>query len=149
MFLESIYLLTNGDALVNSGTSETTLGQFSIPGGEMPGKIRGVEILVFGATAANGNVKTLKLYFGSTVIANPIGSGVNNKDWYCAATVIWQSANVQKATAFYEVAGTTSTFINTALTQTDANAILIKVTGQSDTAGSDITENGLYIRRLF
>ena len=149
MYLESISLLTDGTAYNNSGVAETTLGQYSLPAGEMPGKIAGIEFVVFGVTAANVNVKTLKIYFGSTVIATPISSGVSNKDWFAGGVVLWQSANVQKSTCWYQVAGTTDAFANTALTQTDANAILFKVTGQSDTASSDVTENGLYIRRLY
>jgi len=142
---ELIYLgvplvFSNVTQAANSGTGETDLHSYTLPTGHFAVDKKRIVIRADGSFAANANVKTLKLKFGAagTVTLNPTTGSPNGVRFRVEAHIVRTGSNAQRiryavwiGTAL-EVIGTAST------TETDSGALVVKFTGQSGTASSDI-----------
>jgi hypothetical protein len=128
----------------NSGTAETDLGSYEIPADTLAADGAVVRITVFGHLAANGNTKTIKVYFGSTSIQVYSTTG-NDLAWDAHAVVIRTGAATQEMTAR---GGTGATTIDDASpTETLSGAVTVKVTGQGG-ATDDVEQRGFIVEIL-
>lgn len=130
----------------NSGTSETDLLSYALPAGVLSADGQALRIRAWCSTAANANNKTVKLYFGSTVISNSGARAVNGGAMVVDGVVIRTAAATQAAvgTHWAQSISVDATAPSTP-TETLAGAVTIKVTGQSGTASSDITGVALIV----
>jgi len=123
----------------NSGSSETDLISYSLPANSLSANGKGLRIKVVGVTAANTNVKTIRLYFGASVmISNDVTTTPSNKAWEFEALVMRDASTTQEFVAKGTVGAANQTSVVSALAATVTGAITIKVTGQG-TSDSDIT----------
>lgn len=135
-------LSTNFTAAVNAGAAETDLMTYSLAANTLNSTGKVIHVRCSGTTAANANVKTIKFYFGATLVSVWSTATLNASKWTIDAWITATGA----ATEYMSVTGVASTATPTP-SVTDATpaeavagAITIKVTGQG-TAGSDVTQN--------
>lgn len=119
-------------------TNETDLWTYTLPANSLNANGKSVRIRVVGSTAANGNTKTVRLYFGGTVIRTIVNGASNNETWGADALVVRTGAATEFATTHSIVAGTPTIVITAAGPSADTTAaIVIKVTGQNGTASAN------------
>lgn len=131
-------------------TTEDVLFTYSLPAGSLDQMGRGLLITAFGSLANNAHTKTVKLYFGGTVIAQFSGTQAN-LGWNAQLEVFKGSALNAQFGQGLTVVGGTHQGVTTVLsaTEVEANAITIKVTGQTATSSaSDVVANLLEIQAL-
>lgn len=132
----------------NSGAGETDLISFSLPASSLSANGKGLRIKVAGTFAANANAKTVRLYFGASVmISNDVTTTPNNKGWQFEADVWRDSSSTQEFFAKGMVGAVPQTLAVSGLSATMSGAITIKVTGQG-VASSDITAKFLSVEFL-
>lgn len=140
-------LLTGATLLAASatgaGTSEQTLATFSLPANVLDAVGRTLRIRAFFVTAANGNGKTCKLYFGSKSISTGSVTTSAAAPWLeLMVTKTGSSTQIIAGCGFGGTTGIVPVALTGAGTATEADtaAIVIKATGTdgSDSAG-DIT----------
>lgn len=120
-----------------AGTSEQTLYTYTLPPNTLKTAGQTLHIKCYGVTAANGNNKTMKLYFGTTSVASPTAA-TNNKGWFMNLDVTrGASGAVQITQGAGQVDTTAVTPAVAAGTDDMTTALTIKCTGTdgSDSAG--------------
>lgn len=125
----------NGPTL-SSGAAETDLLTTNIDVGTLS-KV-GSSLLIFacGTTAANSNNKTIKLYFGSTVIFDSGAFAGNDIDWTLQAEIVRNGATAQITWAqFFGSATLTSKIQVGTATENLATQKDITLTGTGTTNG--------------
>lgn len=126
-------------------TTEDTLLTFNLPAKVLSANGKTVKIRAWGTTAANADNKTMKLYFGSEVIATATAA-TSNKGWLLELEVIRTGASTQVVFGQGQVDTTNVTPLITTGAETDTAAIVIKVTGQAGTGNAnDIVAKGLIV----
>lgn len=140
IYLGAPLVFINATQAPNSGTGETDLHSFTIAANHFNANKRAIRVTAHGSFAGNGNTKTLKLYNGSNVITlNPTTTAPNGVRFKVVATLIRTGVDAQRW--LYEVyiggVGIEVIGIDTA-TEDDGATMIVKITGQSDTASSDI-----------
>lgn len=135
-----------------SGTVQSTeyvLNSVTIPATEFAGA-RGVRCQFVGTLAANANAKTLKFYFGSTVVTTLTGDTDNGADFTSEITVFRTGQSTQ--TAFGSIAATTTSkapAVTTSAVEAEGSAILIKFASiNTAAAAASATGKGLYCHWL-
>lgn len=130
-------------------TTEEDLWTYSLPANTLSANGKAVRITAFGTTAANANNKTIKLYFGSTVVATSGTSGYNGIAWTLTVPVIRTGAATQLGMGGVAVVGGSLGNSWSAPAETLSGAITIKVTGQNGTASAnDIVFRGAIVEYL-
>lgn len=136
----------------NAGVGETDLHVYTIPANHFNVTKKGIRLTAYGDFAANANAKTLRLKFGAapvTVILNPTTGSPNGVAFKVECLIFRSGANTQilfvscRVGTAYEVVA-----ISTTGTETEANALVLKITGQSAIAGADINMRGSMIEYL-
>lgn len=141
----SVNLTSTGNT---ADTTEDTLLSYSVPANTLSATGKGVRIKAWGTFAANADTKTVKLYFGSEVIATPTAAS-NGTNWSLDLLVFKTGASTQAVVGNGVVATTPVTVYSAAGAETDTANITIKVTGQSGTAAAnDIVAKGLVVEIL-
>lgn len=142
-------LNANSGTNTNVAGAETDLMTYSMPGGTMGANNDSVRISAWGTTAANGNTKTIKVYFGATVIldTSKTTAAPNNNDWFLECLVIRVSNTSQNAGGFYSFDQNENAGKNSAPAATLSGAVTIKLTGQGGLSG-DITQEAMIIEKL-
>ncbi len=139
IFLGAPLTFINATQAANSGTSETDLHTFTLAAAHFNANKRAVRVTAWGSFAGNANTKTLKLYNGANAVTlNPTTTAPNGVRFKVVATLIRTAEDVQRW--LYEV------MIGTAIeimgidagAEDDAATMVLKLTGQSDTASNDI-----------
>lgn len=130
----------------NVGTAETDLMTFTLPANALGVNGTGVRITVWLTTAANGNTKTSKVYFGGTVLRTRSAAD-NNVLFVYQAEVFRVSATTQVANAAF-ANPTDAGWVATSPAETLSGAVTIKVTGQSGTGSNDVTATMMLIEAL-
>jgi len=147
--ISSVLHVNTTTAGTAANTDETDLWSYTLPGGTLSQDGRGVRVTVFGSVGANVNAKTMRLYFGGTLLA----SGVNSQSgtiWRFQADVIRTSASAQVANAILFV-GELSAMDNalSAPSETISGAVTIRMSGQNGTAAAnDIVFRGAIVEAL-
>lgn len=132
-------------------TNETTLMSYTLPANTLTASGEGLRILAWGITAANGNNKTIKAYFGAGLSSNRGVLALNNGAWCIDCTIVRTSEDNQDsiANSTFGVAGadvSASEVRFSAITETESAGILIKITGENGTeSADDISCQGLRI----
>jgi hypothetical protein len=134
----------------NSGTGETDLHTYTIPAAHFNVNNRAIRITAWGIFTANANTKTIRLRFGAgtAIVANAVTAAPNGSRWRLTAVIVRTSSNNQEV--FFEsmVALLHEQQFRQAQTETDANAITLKVTGQSGTGSNDMKIEGSMVEFL-
>lgn len=139
-------LFTSTTAGSNVDTSETNLITYSLPANTLRVNRQGLRITIVGGTAANGNTKTIKAYFGTTNTTS-FSSTYNAQDWKIVIEVWRTGAATQIASSARFIAGGLG-IAASAPTETLSGAITIRVTGQSGTASADVTARAMSVEWL-
>lgn len=129
-------------------TTEDVLLSYSLPAKSLSANGKGLKIRAWGVTGANTENKTMKLYFGSEVVATATAA-TNNKNWFLELEVFRTGSSTQVVFGQGQVDTTNVTPYVTTGAETDTATITIKVTGQSGTATADnIVAKGLIVEML-
>jgi hypothetical protein len=131
----------------NVGAGEDNLITYSFPANTLKTDGYHLEIVAWGTLAANANNKTIKMYFGSTVIFDTGAAAANNGVWSITARVIRAGASAEEAISNFITSNTTytNTASYTTATETLSSNITIKCTGTGN-SDNDIVQNGLIIK---
>ena len=131
-------------ATTPANTTETDLWSYTLPANTLTENGHALHIVAFGSFAANANGKTVRLYYGGTVISTH-NSTSNGGGWYLRGTVMRTGASAQIAFGdAYGSAGTLVTTFAAPAASTTATTI-IKATGQNGALSADITFRGAIV----
>ena len=138
--LGALLAFINVTQAANSGTGETDLHSFTIPASHFDANKRAVRITAKGSFAGNGNTKTLKFYLGTEdVTLNPTTTAPNGVRFEVEIVAIRTASDAQSIYAKVLIGLLAFELVSvTSATEDDGAAIIAKLTGQSDTASSDI-----------
>jgi hypothetical protein len=127
-------------------STEDTLFTFSLPANSFDAVGRGLAFLAFGKLAANGDTKTTRARFGSTIAYSSGGLTLSGGSWFLSGS-IWKTGSNTQMSAFQGQFGATIIAPQTeAGSETDSSPITIKVTGQSGSStASDVVANGMVL----
>jgi len=142
-------LVMDGTAVdTGTGTSEQILKTFTLPASYLGTNGQGLRIRCFGTTGATVNNKTMKLYFGNSVITTPTAA-TNAKGWNLEMYVMRTGAATQVVSANGIVDTTPVTPYYNAGTDALTSDVVIKCTGTDGTsAAADISVKGFAIEVL-
>lgn len=136
--LTSITTITGTPA----ATTETDLLNYTLPAGTLASNGQAVRIQASGTLAATTRSRTVRLYFGSTVISTVATTNSANIVWKIDAMVIRVDGTNQRVNAIITL-GTASAIAailtNSSPTETLSGALSMKVTGQS--AGAAVADD--------
>lgn len=134
----------------NVSTNETDLMDHVIAAAHLDVNNRALRLKAWGSFAGNANTKTLKLKVGAagTVTLNPTTTAPNGVRWELEATLIRTGVDTQKLITKLIIDTAVESLILTSLTEDDAVAITVKLTGQSDTASNDILQDASMLEYL-
>jgi hypothetical protein len=121
-------------------TTDDTLFTYTLPASAFDVAGRSITVTAFGKFAANGNNKTVKLFFGASTIATTGVLTTNAGGWQIQAEIVKvgaAGANTQIAQGQF-IAAATHGGVNVPVTPTEVESgpIVIKVTGASPTTGA-------------
>lgn len=118
-------------------TTEDVLATYSLPANTLKAAGgRYLRIRAWFKCAANADNKTMRLYFGSEVIATPTAA-TNGKNAFLELNVFRTGASAQVVTGMGVVDTTPVTPLSITGTETDTAAIVIKATGQAGTGNAN------------
>ena len=138
----------NTTSVANTDAGEDNLMTYSLPANSMFLNDHVVRIHAWGTTAANGNNKTIKLYFGTSQLISSGVLTISNKDWEIKGVVVRTAAATQEATAtFWDSTPTTVGPDRTTPSETLSSAVTIKCTGEG-VATNDIVQRGMIVEVL-
>ena len=117
--------------VTNTAGTETTILNTSVPVNTLSKTGSSLLIYACGKTAANANVKTIKLYFGSTVLFTTTAVAMNNADWTLQAEIVRTGASNQTAWVQFFSSNTLTQSIKVT-TSTESLAVnqTVKITGE-------------------
>lgn len=134
---------TNYDitSAANVGVGETTLHTLTVPANTLGTNGHAIEIRSVGQFAANANNKTVKVKFGGTTVCQLGASGYSGNGWDLRITVARLTNTTQVAMGSGGIPGGVPAAICTFSTpgETLSGSVNVLITGQSDTAGGDVT----------
>lgn len=132
----------------STGTGEEVLATYSLPANALDVAGRRVRIHASWHMASNGNNKTIKLYFGASVISSGTLTD-NNKNGRATMDVVKSGASTQIVNATMQHDTTMITPYLNAGSDTDTAAIVIKMTGQDGSASAnDIVMEDFYVEYM-
>lgn len=136
-----------GSASTTAVTTQEDLMTYAIPANTLkPGQK--VRLRAWGVTAANGNTKTVRLWFGANSICDHNGAW-NNLPWVLTADIEITGASTQEYSSNAFVTANALTVRQGTATNTDTSSITVKCTGQNGTANAgDITCQGFTVEIL-
>jgi hypothetical protein len=139
-------------ALTSTGngadTTEDTLQSYSLPVNSLDTVGRCIRVTSWGTTANNGDNKTIRVYFGASLIASTTAA-FTNLSWIAHLTVCKTGSNTQSAIGDLTVGTTVIAPAHTAGADSDTAAITIKTTGQAGAANAnDIVSKGQIVEFL-
>jgi hypothetical protein len=129
----------------NVGVGEDDLMSYSLPASSLVVTGRGVRWNASGALANNANAKTIKLYFGATMLTAACATSIA-ANWFATVHVYRTGSSAQRYVVRLEVIDTGTNAVSNiftaqgTLTQTESGAITIKATGEA-TSNDDIVQN--------
>ncbi len=142
--------IDNSTAGTTAVVTEETLLTFTLPANSLTQNGRGVRIRAWGTTAANANLKTVRLKFGATNVLDTGAVASNAETWYFEADVYRTGAATQDAIGkpYWYVAGMNDGQI-TNPAETLSAGFAIVVSGQNGTATvNDIVAEGLSVEYI-
>lgn len=143
-------IFTSTTAASNVGTAETDLITYAMPANTLSADGKGLRIRAWGTLANDANTKTVRVYFGASVVETYAGTN-GNTGWYSDSTVLRTGATAQISVGWQTqnvVSGGIRGLTTASPTETLSGAVTIKVTGQSGAASNDVTVLALIIEAL-
>jgi hypothetical protein len=134
------YYRDNANHAVTGTTNETDMASTTLTANDL-GATGLLEIYTSGTiTNVSSGAKTIRLYFGATVIFTVSRTAANAQDWFVYARVSNTATGAQRIDGIYSTTdATTVTFdYTTAAIDTTAN-VTVKTTGQLVSANDTIT----------
>ena len=129
-------------------TTDDTLFTYNLPANSLDAVGRSIDIEAFGSLANNAHNKTVKLWFGTTMVFSSGVVTTANAGWRVRMTLTKTGSGAQLGTADGAI-GATPIAVPLPLvgSEVDSGAIIIKVTGASPTTGaaSDVVGNGMKV----
>jgi hypothetical protein len=129
-------------------TTDDTLFTYNLPANSLDAVGRSLDIEAFGSLANNAHNKTVKLFFGTSMVLSTGVITTANAGWRMRLTLTKTGSGAQIGTANGQT-GSTVIAIPLPLigSEADSGAIIIKVTGASPTTGaaSDVVGNGMTV----
>ena len=139
---------TIATAATTTATTELVLGTYSLPANALDTTGRRLRIRAVFHAATNGNNKTMKLYFGASVISTGVVT-TSNANIVLSLQVVKSGSSTQIVTGEGIVDTTPITPYVNAGTDTDTSAIVIKATGQDGSASAgDIVLEDLFVEYM-
>lgn len=133
-----LYSKTGSTVGTTAVTTEETLGTYTLPANSFSTVGDCLNIAASGNSAGNANTKTVKVYFGSAVIAtNDVTTAPNGKDWTARGRMCFMAASAQAGFGDMMVGSVAQTSKVVVPTETTTAGIVVKVTGQNGTANAD------------
>src|SRR5262245_4960970 len=133
-----------------ASTVETDLWSYSLPANALNANGRGVRITAFGTFAANTNLKSVRVYFGASVLVLHGALAFNNQTWRVVGEVIRTGASAQVGNAVAtSTLGFSQSLTTLSIAENTAGAITIKMSGQNGTASAgDVTFLGAIVEAI-
>lgn len=133
----------------NVGVGEDDLITYTLPANTLSAAGIGIRITAWGTGANNAATKTLKTYFGSTVVATDSLTASQVDNWKVVATVWSTGTDTQDYESEFLQSGTVSQIIleEGTAAEDDGATITIKCTGEA-TSDNDIVQKGLTVELL-
>lgn len=132
----------------NSGTGETNLMTYSVPANTLGTDNDYLEVVAWGEFTAAATNKTVKMYFGSTVIFNTTALAFGASAWRLEARIVRGSATTQVTVTVFS--GNTTLLTTTAQVaapgETLSGAVTLKCTGQSSAASDEVFQEGFIVK---
>jgi hypothetical protein len=130
-------------------TTDDPLFSYTLPANSFDTLGRSLVVDAFGKFATNGNNKTVKLWFGGSVVFTSTAQTLSNQGWWMRLLVMKTASGAQIATGWGQ-GGSTAFPVPVPLagTETDTATIVVKVTGASPTTGAanDVVGNCFLVR---
>ena len=135
-------------AATGADTNETTLWQFTLPANFLKEDGRGIRINAYGSFAANGNTKTVKVYFGSN--SHTVVSGAaNGTSWWTYLTYLRTGASAQQRFNLSGFGGTVNASTVSTPSEDLSAPVLLKITGTNGTgSANDIVFSGVIVELI-
>lgn len=141
-------LKSNITAVGNVTTGEDDLITFSVVANTMNTNLDTITAVFAGTIANNANAKRIRIKLGTTTLLDTGASGIatgSALDWQARTTIIRATSTTGKATTVLSLSNGTSFQDYVAVTETWANALVIKATGDA-TATNDVVQEMLHVR---
>ncbi len=138
----------------NVGLGEDILQTFTLPADALSANGKAIRIRATFLTANNANVKTIKLHFGATVIANSGPASIDNRVIYFDVIVVRTGASAQRSTALRIEGVDGASADNTLMlrktpAEDTTGAIIIKGTGETTTdVNDDVIQESMLVEFL-
>lgn len=136
-------------ARTSSGAAETTLASYSLLANRLNAPGKGLRVTAAGTTANNANAKTLRLYFGASVLYTAALSANQVSRWRLVAEVLRTGASAQRFTVQFTQGGTVTQLdvATGALAEAETATVVVRCTGQGG-ATADVTQESLLVESL-
>lgn len=118
----------------NTGAAETDLFTHTIETGTLSQTATAIHIFACGTTSGNANNKTLKLYFGSTIVFNSGAIALNNKDWVFEAQIVRTGGATQTIWGKFQANGNSPVIDVSIATEDLTLNKTLKITGTGTTS---------------
>jgi hypothetical protein len=137
-------------AATAANTTETDLWTYTLPANALDQDGKAIRVTTWGTTAATANTKRMRLYVGSTLVADNGATAANNLSWRHTVLIIRTGAAAQVNLGEYQIQNTVSaTAGHVASTADTTAAITIKLSGTNGTAAAnDIVFRGALVEAL-
>lgn len=136
-----------GNVGTGAATAETDLQTKTITGGTLPTSGFMVRIYAWGTVSGTNSTKTIKLYFGATVLATIALPAGATDGWAIDAIVAGSSVGGQKARAFASVSALNASPVPTITTpaQDMTLDVIVKTTGTTPNSADEVTSQVLVL----
>lgn len=128
-------VFVSAGTVVNSGSAETTLFSFTLTSFPYPSNVT-LDIDWAVSQAANTNSKTIKVYFGSTIVANYVTA--SSSQVALVGKVIVEATGLSTQTSYSSAMDSTAVLGAQITTSSESAPVLVKITAQG-TSTSDVT----------
>lgn len=144
-----VILRSTTSAATGANTDETDLWSDTIPANTLATNGQAIRVRAWVNTAANANLKTVKLYFGGVVVAGNVARATNNGTYYVEMLVLRTGASAQVGMGFWSDATACVANAPASLASDTTATITVKVTGTNGSANAnDIVFKGAMVELL-
>jgi hypothetical protein len=144
-------LSANVTAVGTTTTVEQTLMTYSLPANRLATDGDAVRVVCWGQTFANNNSKTIKLYFGNSVVSTAsLASDLspNGKKWQLEMIAMRSGAATQMVTGRATVDLTVPVVYTNEGTDALTSAVTVKCTGTTLQSIRDVTAQGMLVEQV-
>lgn len=123
-------------------TTEDTILTFTLPPGTFDVVGRGLEIQAWGNVTATSATKTVRMYFGTSIVPSIAYTTTQTGLWQITANIWKTGTNGQMGFVQYDAVGATTarTAVNVVGCEPDNASIVCKITGQATSAAGNLVQ---------